>query len=243
MSIYKGMSLDVVRCLVKDLGADVNGAMLGTRGATALFLAAKQGNMAVVQCLVKELGANVNQARISGAAPLHVAAENDHLAVVRCLVKEFGADVNHANRNGATPLYIAAQEGNLAVVRCMVKELGADVNKGKHDGASPLMIAATKKHEGVVAFLIKYGANAQFSAFGFGTAADQSKIGGASAAQTQYIEARAHCAKPGCVGQGIKKCAGCLKVYYCARECQLAHWSAHKADCRQSADLTTGKEK
>jgi hypothetical protein len=51
------------------------------------------------------------------------------------------------------------------------------------------------------------------------------------------LRRRTHCAKPGCDGAGKKTCADCLKVYYCTRQCQLAHWPAHKAECRQSAGM------
>jgi len=31
--------------------------------------------------------------------------------------------------------------------------------------------------------------------------------------------------------RSFKKCAKCLSVYYCGRECQLANWKAHKPQC------------
>ena len=123
------------------------------------------------------------------------------------------------------------------MVRSLVKELGADVNQTANGGSTPLMVALKHKHEAVVAFLIKYGTNLQTSAPGIGTATDVSKTFAAPVEQTEYLEARTHCAKPGCSGAGLKKCAGCLEVYFCSRECQLAHWPAHKADCRRSAEL------
>jgi hypothetical protein len=205
---FSGMSLDMYRCLVKDLGADVNGA---------------QQN--------------------DGGTPLFVAAQNGHLALVKCLVKELGADVSQTENEGATPLFMAAQQGHLAIARCLVKEAGADVNQARQDGATPLMIAALYKQEHVVAFLIKYGADVQFFSPRYGTATDVSKNSQAPAKQTEYLEARAHCTKPECTGAGVKKCAGCLKVFSFARECQIAHWSAHKAECRRSADKTTSIEK
>jgi ankyrin repeat protein len=229
-----------VQWLVKEFSADVNKAR--GDGVTPLFIAAQNGHMAIVRCLVKELGADVNQAANGGFTPLLIAAQNGHLNVVRLLVMDLGADVNQALHVGSIALYFVAQNGHLAIVRCLVKEASADVNKATHDGVTPLMIAARFEHADVVTFLIKYGANVQDSADAHGTAADISKEYAAPSKQTQYLEARTHCAMPGCDGIGAKKCAGCLKVYYCTRECQLAHWPAHKAECRQSADKTTSKK-
>jgi ankyrin repeat protein len=231
--------LALVRLLVAEHGADVNQAL--NAGTTPLYCAAHKGHLAVVRCLVKELGADVNQALHGGATPLHIAAREGNLAILRCLVKELGADVNPRLHYGNTPLHIAAHKGHLAVVRCLVKECGADVNKARSDGATPLMLAATCKHEDVVTFFVKYGANLQVAVPSYGTAAEISRRAGAPAGQTQYLEARTHCAKPGCDGAGVKKCAGCLQVYYCTRECQLAHWPAHKAECRQSANKAASK--
>jgi ankyrin repeat protein len=190
---------------------------------------------------VNELGADVDKAAVDGATPLFIAAYAGHMDSVRLLVQDLGADVNQARQDGPTPLYIAAQEGYLAVARCLVKECGADTNKAVHNGVTPLMIAARWGHEDMVTFLIKYGANVKHSTRFDGTAADISQKYAASRKQTQYLEARTHCAKPDCYGAGVKKCAGCLKVYFCSRECQLTHWPAHKAECRQSADKAASK--
>ena len=145
--------ISVVRCLGKELGADVNKANDG--GATPLFIAAQEGHLDVVRCLGKELGADVDKAANDGVTPLSIAAQNGHLGVVRCLGKELGADVNKANDGGATPLSIAAHEGHLGVVRCLGKELGADVDKAMNDGTTPLGMASLKGHLDVVQYLGK----------------------------------------------------------------------------------------
>jgi ankyrin repeat protein len=232
--------LEVVRFLVKEAGADVNEAY--EKGYTALYAAAQERNIAVVQCLVKELGADVNQANRDGCTPLYIAARKGHMAVVLCLVKECGADINRATHKGFTPLYIAALWGHLAVVICLVKECGADVNQATHDGATPLMAASATKHTEVVVWLIKHGANAQAAFQDGNTAADVSRDFGAPAEQTEYLEARTHCANPGCDGAGLKKCAGCLKVFFCGPACIRAHWPAHKAECKRIAAAAAGKE-
>jgi hypothetical protein len=100
------------------------------------------------------------------------------------------------------------------------------------------MIASAKKHEEVVKWLVKAGADTQSIIGITGTAASISKEVGASAEQTAYLEAKMHCSSPGCSGAGVMKCTGCKQTRYCGVTCQLAHWKAHKADCRRwSADL------
>jgi hypothetical protein len=105
------------------------------------------------------------------------------------------------------------------------------------------MAAAHAKHDKIIAFLLKYGADAQASHQQCGTAADISKDSGAPAEQTAYLEARTHCAYSGCSGAGLKKCAVCLEVFFCGKVCQVAHWPAHKADCKRRAEAKAAKAK
>ena len=57
---------------------------------------------------------------------------------------------------------------------------------------------------------------------------------------------RQMCACPECPHKGalaaaggrldMKKCAKCKQVFYCSRECQVAHWkSGHRRECEQLA--------
>jgi hypothetical protein len=54
-------NLDVCRCLVKELDADVNRAL--ESGYTPVCIAAEESNVIMIECLVRELGADVNQCR------------------------------------------------------------------------------------------------------------------------------------------------------------------------------------
>lgn len=45
----------------------------------------------------------------------------------------------------------------------------------------------------------------------------------------------AGCGAAEAAGQNFKKCSGCLKVYFCSRECQVANWKTHKPGCRRAA--------
>jgi ankyrin repeat protein len=243
-------NLDMLRILIKELGADAHQAIAGANhpthnGFTPLYMAAQNGHVAALRCLVKEFGAHVNQAVNEGHTPLYIAAQQGHLSVVQCLVKEFGADVNQTGSKGCTPLYDAAEHGQLSVVKCLVKEFGANVNQATHDGATPLMIASQCKHTEVVVWLSKHGADAQaFLHFlqGGSTAADLSRTFGATAELTDYLEARTYCANPSCDGAGLKKCAGCLKVFFCGPACIRAHWPVHKAECKRIAEATAASK-
>lgn len=43
------------------------------------------------------------------------------------------------------------------------------------------------------------------------------------------------CANPNCPTHalGTKRCSRCLHISYCCRDCQTAHWSTHKSDCKK----------
>ena len=62
----------VVRCLCKELGADVNKAT--NDGATPLFEAAQTDHLDVVRCLCKDIEADVKQGRNDGETAVYLAA-------------------------------------------------------------------------------------------------------------------------------------------------------------------------
>jgi hypothetical protein len=228
--------LAVVRCLVKEFGADVN--QRHEHAFTPLYIAAIEGKLEVVQCLVNEHGADVNLGDEQGLTPLYAVAKKGRLAVVRCLVKDLGADVNRRPKIGSTPLHIVARMGHLDVVHFLVYDLGADVNEATKDGSTPLMIAAAEHlHYGIVRYLLKRGADPQASHHELGTAGDISQYMNAPDEETAYLQARAHCANSSCTNAGLKKCERRLKFYFCGNDCIRAHWPAHKAECKTTAKL------
>jgi ankyrin repeat protein len=144
----------VMRCLVKQLGADVN-QMTKVYGRP-LMVAADNGRLDIMRCLVNEFGVDVNQTSMNGSTALHCAAQGKHLDAMRVLVKELGADVNKADCEGSTPLQIAAQFGNHDVLQCLLKELGSNVNLvSRRDGGSALHSAAQEGHMNIVRILIE----------------------------------------------------------------------------------------
>jgi hypothetical protein len=52
------------------------------------------------------------------------------------------------------------------------------------------------------------------------------------------------CSNPACNAVGLKRCQHCKQARYCGRECQTAHWKAHKVDCKRwGAELKTEEVK
>jgi hypothetical protein len=127
----------------------------------------------------------------------------------------------------------AAALGQLDVMRCLVRELGADINHSDYDGDTALMVAARFEYTALTKWIIKAGANPQAKNKNGETAATISRTVDASSEQTAYLEARTHCAQPGCSGAGIKKCHGCMQGRYCGPACHVAHWPNHRAECRR----------
>jgi ankyrin repeat protein len=128
---------------------------------------------------------------------------------------------------------VAASHGHLDVVRVLVRDFGADLNHADEYGVTALMLASYRKHAELVKWMVKEGADTQALYEDGASAADISEGAGASAEQTAYLEAKTHCSNTGCSGAGIMKCTGCKQARYCGEKCQLAHWQAHKADCKR----------
>jgi hypothetical protein len=67
---------------------------------------------------------------------------------------------------------------------------------------------------------------------------DDDTVGHADAVATPAPAPRAAagtCANCGTKGPGLKRCAACSAVQYCGKDCQTAHWGAHKASCKEAA--------
>jgi ankyrin repeat protein len=234
----------VVRALVHKFGANVNQA--NTKGNLPLILAALAGHEHVVRCLFVECGADFSQPNNEGATALHAAAQEGHEHVVRYLVKECGADVDKATEKGTLR---ATLQLTPPTKHCL---MAARLYTSQRRRGISMSCAASSKHSVPTSTKLRlmaahpswlHGANSQASHLRGGTAAEISKASGAPAEHTSYLEARTQCAKPGCSGAGLKKCAGCLVIFYCSKECQAAHWWLHKFECKQGAGLSAGKTK
>lgn len=173
--------LELVNYVLSQGEAKMNAARAND-GATALFIAAKNGHANVIRLLLAhdkhietfkhwldydQEQINVNAVcTTDGATALFIAAEKGHTKVVRFLLAHDKIDVNAASTvDGATALFIAAQNGHTEVVRHLLAQPQTNVNAARTDGATALYMAAQNGHADVVKLLAahsKTNINASF---------------------------------------------------------------------------------
>ncbi|XBH53806.1 hypothetical protein VPH35_076221 [Triticum aestivum] len=107
--------LDAVRCMVEELGFDVNAG--SQAGVTALAAAAADGRMRVMRYLLDK-GADPNKPANSGHYPLHHAAKHGRDEAARLLLSR-GASIDVAYL-GLTPLHFAAGYGMIGVMKVLL---------------------------------------------------------------------------------------------------------------------------
>lgn len=130
--------LEMVREMLERGMTDVNNQAKGGSGATALSLAAAQGNIEVVRLLLSA-GADPNsQGKINGQTPLL-------RSITRSAEQSAG---NRLNRSATDSIDLTDTENttsDLAVdidIARLLLEAGADVDKANFEGGTPVMYAA-----------------------------------------------------------------------------------------------------
>jgi ankyrin repeat protein len=126
-------------------------------GATPLFWAAHEDDLAIVDLLIRA-GAKVNAADDTGVTPLYLACTNRNALMVQKLLAS-GANPNAALQNGETPLMNCARTGSAASVKALIAA-GAMVDaKERARDQTALMWAAAEAHPAAVQVLLGAGAD------------------------------------------------------------------------------------
>ena len=131
----------------------------GGGGATALHLAAQQGNVAAM-ALLREAGAEVGARNPAGETPLHFAAmgaDGPGAAEALRVLREWGADFREKTAYGGGAVHVAALCGNTAALR-QLREWGADLNEPDGEGSTALLLAAESAQMEAVELLQSWGA-------------------------------------------------------------------------------------
>lgn len=138
-------------------------------GATALCVAAKNGNREMVLRLLeatrmqdkkaKTSTSNKSKANMQFVQALFLACERNHVQVVRDLITLTGVHANVLMDRSVSPLYLACQMGHVDVVNELLQR-GANPNfRRPHGGVSCLYIAAQEGKARIVEQLIEFKVN------------------------------------------------------------------------------------
>jgi ankyrin repeat protein len=157
----QGGNLDIIRYLIEEKGADMDGTMDTDEGLDALNLSIMDGHVDVIK-YISEQYANarllINTRNDSGLTPLLVAALEGHVKIMRYLVEKHDADITITDDDGWSALHYACLAGDLECVQYIVSSSSSAVdmlNVKEIDGWMPLHCAANSGHLRVVKYLLE----------------------------------------------------------------------------------------
>jgi ankyrin repeat protein len=177
------------------------------------------------------------EAKVTGGfTALIIAAQNGYDKCVEMLLTA-GANKEATSQKGSTALIKAAENGHDKCVELLLNA-GCDINALNNDGVSALQYAVQNEHIDCVHTLVRCGADVkvQYQGVSLDYFADRTTIADAlKAALRLPAEKRRRCAHcDTTTSEKLQKCSACRRVYYCNRECQVAHWKRHKPACKSA---------
>eukprot|EP00981_Chlorochromonas_danica_P008338 scaffold2131_cov109-Ochromonas_danica.AAC.1 len=136
--------------------ADLSREGWGSKGVTALHIAAAKGHVEMVQLLMLHPAIAVNALDSeNGWTPVHYACFHGHVEVVKHLQSDSRVDMNIAAReDGWTPLHVACKNGQEKVVGLLLSNKQVDVTKENKIGYTPFYTACEGDQAEVVKMLL-----------------------------------------------------------------------------------------
>ena len=149
-----------------------------------------------------------------GNSPLMKAVESGNTSVVEFLLSK-GANTELSNKSGMLPMHLAVARAHKDIVRLLL-QAGSDINARDVSGLTPAELAD---------FLAEQQGAARFSYIASLVRGEASSLGRVCSACHRNVA-------------GLKHCT-CGLVWYCGKNCQKAHWKAHKSEHRQAAQRSS----
>ena len=252
LAIIKGHAT-LAQWLVLEGGARVDQA--DQWGKTAFLWASVYGDVPMAKFLFAN-GASVTETDLEGTTALLFACKSGHYPLVHWLLVEGGASIKDVCANGDTVWTLLGckmvdldNDDVYDVLACLLRvmvlldEAPVDFIAKLSPRLRRVAMRGNKLRSRLPAYLEQQ--RARIAAHFPLPAVLQPLVAGYAEPTHEEIWTEGlrvwvlACCNPGCGGAGLKKCAGCKQARYCGQECQKAHRSAHKADCRLwSVDTT-----
>ncbi len=142
-------SLPVLNALIA-AGCDLNA--VDPDGATALYLAAKNGRVDAVERLLGIAGIDVMHGDKKGSTAMHAAARKGNVDVLRLLVSTDDSRLHVTDDQRNTPLHVAAEQGHIKAIEFLLGH-GAAYNQPNALGVTPMYRAKRAGHTVLTTFL------------------------------------------------------------------------------------------
>ena len=137
--------IDIFKMLLQK-GANITAK--NKEDASAIHLAAREGNLQIVKLLINKQPSVVKDKNKSGETPLHIAAEYKKSQVVSELL-EHRADAIVYDHQKSTPLHIACQNGDISIAKLLIKNHDS-CNLQDKNGLTPLHLAIKNKNPNII---------------------------------------------------------------------------------------------
>ncbi|GAM28896.1 hypothetical protein SAMD00019534_120720 [Acytostelium subglobosum LB1] len=129
-------------------------------GATAMLIAAQNGNIRAVDLLAKYKASPNIQMTTDGSSCLYVACARHHYNTAIALMEVPGIDVDLAMKDGSTVLHVLSQYGNVKLITELFKRFPSiKFDTKRKDGLTPLLTAARHGQHEICQLLYEHGAD------------------------------------------------------------------------------------
>jgi ankyrin repeat protein len=221
-------------CVELLLSGGANKDAQNDQGFTAMIWAAQESHDKCIKLLLNA-GAAKEIKLWQGVAALVMAAQKGCGKCITLLLNA-GAKKEAKQELGFTALIFAAQNGHAKCVDILLRA-GCDVNATANEGASALVQAIAANRIACVRTLVRAGADVsiEFNTHSLGDIADNCTPNGEAlkVALRLPVDKRRRCEQcDTTTSEKMQKCSVCRMVYYCNRECQVAHWKRHTPVCK-----------
>ena len=246
------MDNDDIANLLIDHGADIH---LSPNGISPLYVAVQSNKLKIVERFI-EMGADPNIPEMHSGhniSPLYMAIQLGHTDMA-CFLIDHGANINHSSTITenlqviiVTPLYKAVETNNIQIVLKLLEQRVDLTFKTRFNNRImlPLGLAYELQEEldiqeelAVRSLLCQEFDIKELKI----QKLDESDYTNMIKILEEYGAKRYICNNTDCFKNATNGCSKCKKAQYCSKECQLAHWSHHRTDCKTLCKIQKLKE-